>query len=121
MIYTTDNSQIGACLYRRLYANLGGDAVEPVQDLDKGQPGDLFVGVIDSCQLEQLVRWERKALNRQMRFLAVHVQGGEAIIGPEIRQDRSGCLTCWTTRYFGARKNARHFAQNRDLLAQQSP
>src|ERR1043165_2962608 len=112
MIYTTDKSQIGAWIYRQLRANLGNDTVESVQDLDKGEPGDLFVGTLDNCQVDQLAQWERKALNRHMRFIAVHIQGGEAIIGPEIRHDRPGCLTCWMTRYFGARKNARHFAKN---------
>lgn len=118
MIYIT-NSRIGSCISRELDGTLSDQAVQSVGISVEGQPGDLFVGALDGCDLNQLCRWEREALNRGMRFLPVHVQGGEAIIGPEIRRGRSGCLRCWAARYFGARKNARCFADQGDLASLQ--
>jgi ribosomal protein S12 methylthiotransferase accessory factor len=114
MIHITDTGQVAACVYRELSAILGAQAIRTAPDPDRGQPGDLFVGIADGPRLDPLAQWERRALDRRMRFVPIHVQGGEAIIGPEIRPDRPGCLACWTTRYFGARKNARRFAEQQD-------
>jgi ribosomal protein S12 methylthiotransferase accessory factor len=114
MILVTDQTRIGAAIMRELHASTSGLAVRPAAIPDDGEEADLFVAALDGGHLEPLVRWESTARERGMRFLPVHVQGGEAIIGPEIQPDRAGCLACWITRYFGARQHARQFAQSAD-------
>lgn len=113
MIHITHGHQLAAAVHRELRAMLDRGAITRADDPGQGQPGDLFLGILENARLDRLLEWERQARARRMRFLPIHIQGGEAIVGPCVETDRPGCLTCWAGRYFGARRHARACAQPR--------
>ncbi len=75
-----------------------------------GKPGEWLIAALDNARLDRLRDWERIAHNRSMRLFPVHLQNGEAVIGPATLPGREVCLGCWEMRFFRGRGKAREYS-----------
>lgn len=82
-----------------------------------GSSEDWVVAALDNLRLDRLRHWAQVTREKGMSFFPVHVQGGEVVIGPEIRPQGAGCLQCWEKRYFCGRPWLRRFV---DLAAERN-
>lgn len=113
MVYIVQDGMIGAQMYATI-ASKGAPAAWACSSI-LGTAEDWIVGAFDNLRVDHLHHWAQVARKKGMSFLPVHVQGGEVVIGPEIRPQGTGCLHCWEKRYFCGRPWLRRFA---DLAAE---
>lgn len=76
-----------------------------------GAAQDWIVIASDNIRLDEIRRWASAASQKGMNLFPVHVQGSEAVIGPDVRPGRAGCLECWENRYFRGRPWLRRFME----------
>lgn len=109
MVHIVNHGITAAAIQQLLVKALGPQAVAPISELRSMQAGDLVIVAADDDRLDLLQHWEGVAGTWTVSLFCVHVHGGEAIIGPELRPNQPGCLQCWSTRYYSGRARARQF------------
>lgn len=109
-VYIAEPTAMGAAVFHALQNLPVHVEAAYISPPNGGRQADLLVSAIDGPLVARLRHWEDIARNFNMRLLCIHVQEGEALIGPEIVPERPGCLQCWVTRYYNGRSNARRFA-----------
>jgi ribosomal protein S12 methylthiotransferase accessory factor len=111
MIYVAQEGLLASAVHAALKSSPLKEKTDWAGNRVLGRDSDILVACSDNSNMEFLLHWQRVAWAWATRLVCVHVDGGEAIIGPPVKPKEEGCVRCWFTRYYSGRDMARRFAQ----------